>query len=54
MTGNVELIRRGFTAFDEGDLATLDEIIADDIVWVSGGHNVLSGRYQGKPAVFSS
>jgi len=52
MASNEELIRKGFKAFDDGDLATLDQLVADDVVWVSEGNNVLSGRYEGKQALF--
>src|SRR6059058_3380382 len=44
---NVELIRRGFAAFNEGDLATLRQIIAKDAVQHMPGHNRLSGEHKG-------
>lgn len=49
---NLELSRRGYAAFAEGDMETLDEIIADNVVWHVSGDNILSGDYKGKEAVF--
>ena len=37
---NETLVRRGFTAFNTGDIPALSEIIADDAVQVSGGQVV--------------
>ena len=48
---NEDLVRKGFAAFQSGDMATLNELFADDIVWHSPGRNRLSGDYRGKPAV---
>ena len=49
---NEELIRRGYDAFMTGDMETLDQLFADDIVWHAPGRNPLSGDHQGKEAVF--
>lgn len=48
---NAELARRGLEAFIKGDLATVGELLADDIVWHVGGNNPLTGDYRGKEAV---
>jgi hypothetical protein len=48
---NVELTRRGYRAFSEGDM-TLTELIADDCVWHVGGNNVLTGDHKGREAIF--
>ncbi len=50
---NAELVRRGFTAFSEGDIATLTEIIAPDAVQHVPGDNPLSGDYKGRDAILS-
>lgn len=50
---NVELARRGYKAFGEGDMATLTELIAEDAVWHLGGNNVLSGDHVGRDNVFA-
>ncbi len=49
---NVDLARRGYAAFGEGDMATLTELIAEDAVWHLGGRNSLSGDYKGREAIF--
>ncbi len=48
---NEDLVRKGFAAFQSGDMATLNELFADDMVWHTPGRNRLSGDYRGKPAV---
>lgn len=54
MTDHPNLVsaRAGYEAFANGDMATLNDLLSDDIVWHSGGSNVLSGDYEGKEAVF--
>jgi uncharacterized protein len=49
---NVELTRRGYEAFAKGDLATLSELIADDVTWHQNGVGPLSGTYLGRDEVF--
>jgi ketosteroid isomerase-like protein len=49
---NVELLRRGFAAFAQGDMATLDGLFADDAAWHVAGRNRFSGDYKGKAAIF--
>jgi ketosteroid isomerase-like protein len=44
---NAELFRRGYTAFQNGDLDTVRSLFAPDIVWHTGGHNHLSGDRRG-------
>lgn len=44
---NVALIRRGFAAFNEGDVVTLSQIIAKDAVQHMPGHNRFSGDHKG-------
>lgn len=51
---NEDLIRRGYEAFGTGDMATLNELFSDDLVWHVPGHNPLSGDFHGKDEVFSS
>jgi ketosteroid isomerase-like protein len=45
---NVTLIRRGFAAFNTGDMATLTEIIATDCVQHMPGNNRFSGEHKGR------
>lgn len=48
---NLERARAGYQAFAAGDMATVNDLLADDIVWHSGGNNILTGDYEGKEAV---
>jgi len=48
---NEELIRGGFDAFGKGDLDTVGELFADDIVWHFPGASQISGDFSGKDAV---
>jgi ketosteroid isomerase-like protein len=51
---NEDLIRKGYAAFAAADMATLNELFADDIVWHAPGRNQLSGTFRGKEEVFGS
>ena len=51
---NEELVRRGYQAFATGDMATLNELFADDIVWHAPGRSQLAGTYRGKEEVFAT
>ena len=48
---NLVRARAGYQAFAEGDMATVSDLLADDIVWHAGGNNILTGDYEGKEAV---
>jgi ketosteroid isomerase-like protein len=48
---NIELIRRGYQAFQKGDLGAFDEILADDCIWHVPGRSQLSGDKRGRQAV---
>jgi ketosteroid isomerase-like protein len=50
---NVELVRRGYEAFNTGDMATLSELFAEDAVWHVAGSGVLSGTKQGRDAILA-
>jgi uncharacterized protein len=50
---NEDLARRGYEAFAAGDMATLNDLFADDIVWHSPGRNQLAGTFRGKNEVFA-
>ncbi|MDI3212822.1 nuclear transport factor 2 family protein [Arthrobacter sp. AL12] len=50
---NVELVRRGYEAFNAGDMATLSELFAEDAVWHVAGNGVLSGTKLGRDAVLA-
>ena len=48
---NEDLVRRGYAAFGTGDITTLGELFADDIVWHVGGRSSITGDYRGKAEV---
>jgi len=50
---NEELLRRGFEAFGRGDMATIAELFADDVVWHAPGNNPLAGDYKGRDSVLT-
>ena len=48
----VTLAKKGYEAFRTGDLATLNEVFADDIVFHVPGTGIVSNTYRGKDATF--
>jgi ketosteroid isomerase-like protein len=48
---NLAIAHAGYEAFAAGDLTAVSDLLSDDIVWHSGGTNVLTGDYKGKEAV---
>jgi len=48
---NEDLVRKGYTAFGEGDMDTLRSLFAADVVHVATGNNPLAGEYKGVDAV---
>lgn len=48
---NVQLIRRGFEAFNTADVATLSEVIASDCVQHVAGNHRFSGDHKGRDAI---
>jgi ketosteroid isomerase-like protein len=48
---NVAVVREGFAAMDRGDMAWIDEHLADDVIWHVGGNSKWAGTYQGKQNV---
>ena len=43
-----DIVRRGYQAFSEGDMATLGSLYTDDVVQTMPGKNQLSGEYKGR------
>ncbi|MET1036255.1 MAG: nuclear transport factor 2 family protein [Arthrobacter sp.] len=50
---NAEVVRRGYEAFNAGDMATLGELFAEDAVWSVPGRGVLSGTKHGRDAILA-
>jgi ketosteroid isomerase-like protein len=48
---NVALVRAGYAAFASGDLAALDDFLAEDIQWTEAGANAVTGVHSGRAAV---
>ena len=49
---NIQRSRRAYEAFDKADMATVSELMADDVLWHVSGSSPLAGDYKGKDAVF--
>ena len=49
---DLELAKRGYAAFRDGDMATVRDTFHEDISWVMPGKNRLSGTYEGQEEVF--
>ncbi|MDP9224564.1 MAG: nuclear transport factor 2 family protein [Actinomycetota bacterium] len=49
---NLDLLRRGYDAYVSGDMATINELFADDVVWHVAGRSPLAGDHTGKEQVF--
>lgn len=50
---NEEIVRRLFSAFEGNDMATIDAVLADDVVWNAPGRGVNSGVRRGKQQLFA-
>jgi len=50
---NEEIARRLFSAFEANDMATIDAVLADDVVWNAPGRGVNSGIRRGKQQLFA-
>jgi ketosteroid isomerase-like protein len=49
---NVDLLNRGYDAFEKGDLDTLRQLFTEDIVFHAPGKSRVSGDYRGQDEVF--
>jgi len=50
---NAAIVRRGYEAFNSGDLATLTELFDVDAVWHTPGRSSLAGDHRGRDATFA-
>jgi uncharacterized protein len=48
---NEDLLRRGYAAFEAGDMETVLGLFADDILWHISGESQLAGDYRGHAEV---
>jgi ketosteroid isomerase-like protein len=49
---NLDLMRRGYGAYTSGDMNTINQLLADDVVWHIAGRSPISGDYRGKDEGF--
>ena len=49
---NSELVRRGYAAFNSGDMDTLTQIIDKSCIWHTPGKSPIAGDYEGREATF--
>ena len=50
---NAAAVRRGYEAFNRGDMQALADLFAEDAVWHVSGRNRLSGEKRGRDAAFA-
>lgn len=52
VTDNAEAVRRGYAAFNAADIATLTELMDENVSWHTPGRSPIAGDYVGRDAVF--
>jgi ketosteroid isomerase-like protein len=45
---NIETTKKGYAAFNAGDLETALSVFSDTVEWTIGGESMISGTYRGK------
>ena len=50
---NAAIVRRGYEAFNTGDIETLNEIFDESAVWHTPGRTSLGGDHEGREATFA-
>jgi len=45
---NIEVVKRGYEAFSDGDVETVMSVFDDNLEWVQPGESTISGIYRGK------
>ena len=53
MSANEDALRKGYAAFQSGDIPTALGLMAEDVVWHVPGNNQLSGEYVGRDGVMT-
>jgi hypothetical protein len=51
--GNAAIVRRGYEAFNAGDMDTLTEIFDESASWHTPGRSPIAGDHQGRDAAFA-
>jgi ketosteroid isomerase-like protein len=50
---NAEIVRRGYKAFNEGDMKTLTELFDKSASWHTPGRSPIAGDHNGRDAAFA-
>jgi ketosteroid isomerase-like protein len=50
---DVAVVRRGYEAFNTGDMETLSELFDEGASWHTPGHGSLAGDHEGREATFA-
>ncbi|MDZ7291745.1 MAG: nuclear transport factor 2 family protein [candidate division KSB1 bacterium] len=50
---NAETVRRGYEAFNSGDMKTLTEIFHENASWHTPGRSSIAGDFKGREATFA-
>ncbi|TFG73513.1 MAG: hypothetical protein E4H22_00515, partial [Solirubrobacterales bacterium] len=50
---NAELVRRGYAAFNAGDMETLTELFDENASWHTPGRSPIAGDHVGRDAAFA-
>jgi len=50
---NAAIVRRGYDAFNTADMATLTELMHDNVTWHTPGRSHLAGAHKGRDATFA-
>ena len=50
---NVEIVRRGYEAFNSADMKTLNELFHENASWYTPGRGPLAGDHKGREATFA-
>jgi uncharacterized protein len=53
MPENAAIVRRGYEAFNRGDVKRLTELLGDNVSWHTPGRSALAGKVVGRAAVFA-
>jgi ketosteroid isomerase-like protein len=49
---NAESVRRGYEAFNKGDMKTLTELFHENVSWHTPGRSPIAGDFKGREAAF--
>lgn len=50
---NADVVRRGYQAFNEADIDTINQLWRDDVTWTTPGKSTVAGTARGKDAVLA-